>query len=430
MSEQKKSHDPAFGAASGDGWRSAALLVGLLVAVYMVSQFIRNSIGVIGPDLAREFDLDANALSLLSSIFFLSFALVQIPLGIAIDGYGPKASMLATAAIMVGGLALFAVAPDYRWLLAARIVLGLGCSSFLMAPLAIYSARFPPQQFATMVGVQIGGGNLGTLLSTAPLAVASAAIGWRGSFLVIAAAAALVSVAVMFLVDDRRSREALAGRPRETPTELLLGVREATRVPFFWPIFLMQAVSYSSFAAVLGLWGGPWLTHVYGYDLAGRGNLLFWMSLSQIVGLFAWGVSDRLFGSYRIPAMIGGAAAIGLLGLAALVGISVPFLLPFLLAYGFAFATTPLLTAQGRSLFPPRLLGRGLTLINIGSMGGVFAQQALTGLVIGLFEPMIVDGARIYPEIAYRAVFALLGVEMVLAMGAYAFFGRRFLENK
>ena len=92
--------------------------------------------------------------------------------------------------------------------------------------------------------------------------------------------------------------------------------------------------------------------------------------------------------------------------------------------------TTPLLTAQGRSLFPPRLLGRGLTLINIGSMGGVFAQQALTGLVIGLFEPMIVDGARIYPEIAYRAVFALLGVEMVLAMGAYAFFGRRFLENK
>ena len=34
--------------------------------------------------------------------------IVQIPLGIAIDVYCPKASMLATAAIMVGGLALFA----------------------------------------------------------------------------------------------------------------------------------------------------------------------------------------------------------------------------------------------------------------------------------------------------------------------------------
>ena len=70
----------------------AVVLVGVLTLAYMISQFFRNSIGVIGPDLAREFDLDARALSLLASILFLSFAAVQIPLGMAIDRFGARAA--------------------------------------------------------------------------------------------------------------------------------------------------------------------------------------------------------------------------------------------------------------------------------------------------------------------------------------------------
>ena len=96
-------------------------MIGLLVALYMVSQFVRNSIGILGPDLAREFDLDAGALSLLSSIFFLSFALVQIPLGIAIDVYGPKLALIITGCVMIFGIGLFALAPNYHVLLVAQI---------------------------------------------------------------------------------------------------------------------------------------------------------------------------------------------------------------------------------------------------------------------------------------------------------------------
>ena len=47
--------------ASLSGLRRAILLVGVLATIYMISQFFRNSIGVIGPDLAREFGLDARA---------------------------------------------------------------------------------------------------------------------------------------------------------------------------------------------------------------------------------------------------------------------------------------------------------------------------------------------------------------------------------
>ena len=87
-------------------------LVAALVAVYAISQFLRNSIGVIASDLSRELDLTATQTGLLSSAFFLSFAAAQIPVGIAIDRYGPKRAMLATAILAVAGTALFALAPS------------------------------------------------------------------------------------------------------------------------------------------------------------------------------------------------------------------------------------------------------------------------------------------------------------------------------
>src|SRR3954463_14565712 len=85
-------------------------LVGTLAAIYLVSQFLRNSVGVIAPDLAREMALSAGEIGLLSSAFFFSFAAVQVPLGIAIDRYGPKHCMLACAAITFLGTFVFAIA--------------------------------------------------------------------------------------------------------------------------------------------------------------------------------------------------------------------------------------------------------------------------------------------------------------------------------
>ena len=151
-------------------------LVGTLAAIYLVSQFLRNSVGVIAPDLAREIGLNAAEIGLLSSAFFFAFAAAQIPLGIALDRYGPKRCMLVCAAIAFAGTLVFATATTPAGLVVARILMGLGSSCYLMAPLALYARRFPPERFAQLAGIQIGIGTVGTLLVTAPLAWASAAI--------------------------------------------------------------------------------------------------------------------------------------------------------------------------------------------------------------------------------------------------------------
>src|SRR5262249_10983094 len=336
-----------------------------------------------------------------SSAFFFAFAAVQLPLGMAIDRFGPKTCLLVCATVTVLGCGLFATATSPAGLIVARILLGLGsCSSFI-APPAVYAPRFSPHRFATLTGLQLGIGSFGTLLATAPLAYAAAMFGWRATFLGVGVITALIASLVAVAVDDGPV-EGAARSPRESFHESLAGVAAVLRTPSVAHLFLVHLTGYASFALIVGLWGGPYLTHVYGYGLEVRGDFLFVAAVAQIVGSLAWGPTDRVFGSHKVPVLLGASLTAIALAVIALVGTLPPVLLfVWFAAFGFVCAYTPVMVAHGRSLFPAHLVGRGITVLNMGTMGGVFLAQTVSGLLIDLFPA--VDG--VYPLGAYRVVF-------------------------
>ena len=84
---------------------------------------------------------------------------------------------------------------------------------------------------------------------------------------------------------------------------------------------------------MVGLWGGPYLTHIYGFSLTERGNMLFVAVVAQVVGSFLWGTSDRLFESYKLPVMTAQLLTAVAMGLAAWIGVFPPSGAP-LLVYG------------------------------------------------------------------------------------------------
>ena len=396
---------------------AAVALVATLISIYIVSQFLRNSIGVIAPDLAAEVGLSAAEIGLLSSTFFFVFAAVQIPVGVALDRFGPRLCLVVGAAITVAGTMVFASATSPGTLGLGRALLGLGTAGSLVASLAVYAQRFPPERFAALTGLQVGIGTVGTLLATAPLAVSAATIGWRASFLVVAAFTSIVALMIAFVLRDdvrRHSRH-------ETLRESLSGVLAVMRTPSVGRIFVMNLSVYSTFTLIVGLWGGPYLTHIYGYGLEERGNILLVAVLAQIAGSMLWGAMDRVVGNHKLPVLLGAGTSAAALGYLALVGTLDP--LPLVLwfaAFGLVSAFAPLLMAHGKALLPLHQVGRGLTVLNMGFMGGAFLAQAVSGFVIGLF-PAAPDGA--YELAAYRVVFALQALFIVLASLAY--FGAR-----
>jgi MFS family permease len=400
----------AFGMATA----TVVLVVGTLGGAYMVSQALRNSIGVIAPNLAAELALSAAEIGLLSSAFFVAFAAAQVPLGVCLDRFGPKACMLVCSGIAVIGALWFAVATTPLGLVSARALLGLGSSCYLMAPLAFYARRFPPSRFGLFTGIQLGLGTLGTIFATAPLAWSAAAVGWRATFVLIAAAMALAGV-LLALVVPGEPATADASKPSETLRQSIAGTLHALRTPSVGALFLMQMSAYSSFVLIAGLWGGPYLTHIYGFGLQERGDLLLLTAVGQSVGSLAWGPLGRLFG-HKMPVLIGSALTVASLLVPAVVGkLPAAALVAWLGTFGLVSAYTALLVAHGKTLFPPALVGRGMTLLNIGTMGGVFVSQAITGAIIDLFPAP--GGA--YPLEAYRIVFAAQALWLAATMILY-----------
>ena len=400
----------------------SALALAILVTlglIYVVSQFLRNSVGVIAPNLAAEMGLSPWDIGLLSSIYFFCFAATQLPLGVALDRFGPKLCMLVSVVLTVIGIVVFALAPSVSGLVAGRALLGFGTACFLMAPVALYARWFPPERFSTLTGIHLGIGSLGALAATAPLAFSTASFGWRATFLGVAAFAVVIGLLLWLIVSDDPPGTNTEPR-RESLRESIAGIWEVIRTPSIGRIFLVQFTSYPSYVLIIGLWGGPYLTHIYGYDLKGRGEILFVAALMQIVGSFFWGPSDRLFRSYKVPTLLACTASFTALALfAGLDVMPAPLLIATFALLGFSTGNVSIVLAHGRSLVPPRLLGRTITLLNIGTMGGGFVVQFVSGAVIDLFS---VQGGA-YPLEAYRLVFALQAVFILIA--AWVYFGSR-----
>ena len=121
-------------------------------------------------------------LGLLTSAYFLSFALSQLPVGLALDRWGPRRVEAVLLLLAGGGAALFAVADNATQLTAARALIGLGVSSCLMAAFKANSLWYPLERLPAVNGWIFAVGGLGALAATTPAAALLPILGWRGLF--------------------------------------------------------------------------------------------------------------------------------------------------------------------------------------------------------------------------------------------------------
>jgi len=389
--------------------------VAVLATATLMSQFFRNSVGVIATTLAGELDLDPDQLGLVASSFFLIFALCQIPVGVVIDRWGPRTALLGSGLFVVAGSIVFAHASGQAGLVAGRLLLGIGCSTFFMAPLVVYARSFNPAVFASLTGFQIAFSSLGTLIATAPLGWMTATHGWRSAFLLAAAVSLVLLLAILLIVRGPATGRLACAKP-ETLRETFAGMGAVVRTKGFGPLFLMSFSTYSTFGLIIGLWGGPYLSHIHGADLAMQGQVLFAMALAQIIGTMVWGSADRIAGAYKPVAVTGSALSLLLMAGLILGGAASPLAAAVLMAaLGFSCAFTPVLVAHSKALFPPHLTGRGLSLINMGTMSGSFATQWVTGLAV----KAVAGDTAVYPIAAFQVAFALQAALLACATLAY-----------
>ena len=382
----------------------------ILVLGYVLSQFYRAFLAVLTPVLFTDIGAEPDELSLASGLWFLTFAVMQIPVGWALDKIGPR---LTTSVLLAlggfGGALVFAMAQTPLHINIAMALIGIGCSPVLMASYYIFARSFSPVVFASLAGAVIGFGSLGNIASSLPMTWASQMFGWRETLGGLAIVTLMVALAVFLFVKDPPKAE-----DEHTSTGSVL---DLLKMPELWLIFPMMFVNYAAAAGIRGLWIGPYLNDVFAADVGMIGRATLIMGLAMAVGNFVYGPLDRVFKTRKWIVFWGnmsGAAALFLL--LYYPSHSVWFSIAILASIGLFGSSFAVLIAHARSFFPPHLTGRGVTLLNLFGIGGVGIMQSLSGQVHGV---ALVDATD--PAKPYQALFLFFGLAILIGAGIYLF---------
>lgn len=451
--------------------RRALLVWSVAVGAYVVAIMNRSSLGVATLEVTDRFGVSSALLAAMAVAQLVVYALLQVPVGVLLDRYGPRALVATGAAGMALGQVVLAVAPSAGWVLAGRVLVGAGDALTFVSVVRLVPTWFAARRVPVMTQLTGSLGQLGQVLSAVPVVALLHAQGWRATFLAVAAVGVVATVAVLAVVRDappvadvpdgpagpaapggggappgaepaaeadvaagiaagaavpwwragllrRRWRPAPARAARE-PGALRAVLRDPGVRLAFWMHFTGQ---FSNHVVVL-LWGFAFFVEGQGRTPGEASALL---TLNVVATVVAGPVIGVLVGRHpgaRLPVALGTSVAIGLAWLAVTVPSSpVPLgvLAGFVVVVAVGGPTSLVAFDVARSCTPARRLGTATGFVNTGGFVGALA----TMLVVGVVLDAATGGAGARDLDAFRSAFAWVAVPWVLGTGAMLL-GRR-----
>lgn len=358
----------------------AWVMLAALCSAFALSQSFRTMAAILAPPLQREFSLSAQQLGLFAGAFHFAFGALQFFMGMGIDVYGLRRTVLFAFPCAIAGSLISALSHHYGVLLLGQVLIGIGCAPAFLVCTVFIARHFPPERFAPVSGLVLGLGSVGMLLTGTPLAWLVEAASWRAGFV----ALAVLSVAAWLLMAWKVHEPAQSAQAAPLSMgQALLSYGALFRLPHTLGILMLASVTYASFISLRGLWLGPLLVERHGFSLVQSGNIALAVS---VVGMFGPPLFGRLDPGparrrQRITACtVAVAAGFFLMAFAPVAWLDVAVML----ATGLLSGYIVLQYADTRSAYPPAMTGRAMALFTMAMFLGVAFMQWFTGAVASL----------------------------------------------
>ena len=416
------------------------MIFSILALAYFFVYFHRLSLSVVADSLVKDFNTSAGTMGLLGSIYFYCYAAMQLPAGLLSDSVGPRRTGTWFLVAASAGSILFGLAPNIETAFLGRILVGFGVSMVFIPTMKILSQWYYPHEFASMAGILNAVGGAGVMAATWLLALMTVAFGWRLSFELIGGCTFVIAALGWLIIRDRPqdrgwpsitewvAKSSAPSSPAQ-PIALLAGVRQVVGNPHFWPLALWFFFDCGIFFGFGGLWGGPFLMHVYGLSREAAGAVLSTIAWGMIIGSPLLGfVSDRVLKSRKKPFV--GCTLILTVELGILywfpAGLSIPLL--YVAFFVFSVCASSIVVigfTATKELFPVEIAGTSVGTVNLFPfLGGAVFMPAL-GKILDAY-PRDVSGA--YALEGYTTLLAVLLVAAVIALGCTLMMKETFRE--
>lgn len=395
------------------GFPSVVVMLLALLTGFSLSQAFRTITSVLAQGLQAEFGLGADSLGAFAGLFGLSFGVAQLLMGVALDLYGLRRTVVMTFPLATCGAVLSALAPNYGWLLVGQALIGIGCSPAFLACTLFISRHFPTERFALYSGIAMGAGGMGLLFTGTPLAWVIQHWGWRTGFWLLAALCVISWLLIYTLVHEPSIADSdTSTRAPETWKGGFGRFVKLFTLPHTWGIVLMGMSCYASFLTLRGLWLGPMLIQRFSFSLVDAGNVALMVSLLSMFTPAVFGRMDR--GPERRRVMIANVSLMmaALFLLQAFVQESTLSVVLILLM-GLLSGYSVLQHADVRSSYPKELVGRALSLYTMSMFLGIALMQWFTGQVAGWADQCGLE--------TFEAVMICIAVWLAMASIAFRF---------
>ncbi len=372
---------------------------------YFPSALVRGVVATLAPAFSLELQLNSANLGLLAGAYFFGFAAMQLPLGSALDRFGPRRVLMTFLVVAVIGCAAFAMAQSFVALTLARALIGVGVSACLMAPMTSFRRNFNPAAQMRANSWMLMTGSLGLVASTLPVQWLLPLLGWRGLFWGVAV---LFVLAIVFIAKAVPADAPVVA----TRAKGIGGYAEVFRHPTFLRFMPMAFFQYGAMVALQSLWVGPWLTKVCGWTSHETAAGLFGINIAMLLAFMGWGVLlprvyAREWTAQKLIAT-GMPVSIGFLFLGVFLGSDASAWLWALFCVSSTFVSLSQ-PALGQA-FPASLAGRAMSAYNLIIFSGVFVLQWSIGAVI---DALTANGWS--TASAFKGAFAVVGSCCVLS---------------
>ena len=394
---------------AGSSSRAAWIALLLLATGFFMSQAFRTVAAIMAPPLQEQLRLTPTQLGLFGAAYHFAFGGLQLLMGLVLDLYGVRRTVLLVSPLMAVGATVSALAQNFTVLVIGQVLIGIGCAPAFLVCAVFIARHFPAHKYAAVSSIILAVGSLGMLLTGTPLAWLIESVSWRAGFWMLALLSLLAWTVIAWGVHEPAAGPA---PPRETVVDALRTFVSLFRLQHTWGIMALAFVTYGSFIALRGLWMGPLMTDRHGWRLLETGNLVIVVTLIALVSLPLFGRADP-GARRRRRLMVGSTLLSALLFLVMALGwgarADVAMMLLFAAISGYYTLQYP----DVKDAYDSAVIGRALALFTMALFMGVALIQWLTGLVASAALARGID--------PFGPVFVCIAVLLIL--GALGFMG-------
>ncbi|RFU63861.1 MFS transporter [Peribacillus glennii] len=372
------------------GYRWVVFGTVLFAYFLMVSQ--RTAPGLITDQLMRDFHVSASTIGLMSSIQFLAYAALQIPIGLLSDRYGPNRFLIIGTLLNGVGSLLYSLAPNEYVLIFSRFLVGTGDATIFVNLVLILSQWFKAQEFLKLMGMVAMIAALGSLSATVPFSLWISLAGWRVPFLsigIILVISSYLLYTVLVSKPNKLFKDDIGGKKssikdRESVWNILRRIVSTRQA---WATFLCHFGLVGTYIGLIGSWAVPYGIHVFDLSRSEASQLIMYGLFGAMIGgpLIGW-IASRLGSIKKVYTLVHIIVVFSWTALF-LSGVNPPFIMVVVLLFiiGIGNGASSLTFSVVRESFPMSEVGVVTGFANTGGFLSAVLLPSIFGNVLDLF---------------------------------------------